>query len=71
MDLMDNNIMNRIQKNVTDRKNPMSMFHYELTESAYADITEGGCEFLTSFQKEGAKILIDDFGSGCAQASSI
>lgn len=71
MDLMDNNIMNRIQRNVTDRKIPMSMFHYELTESAYADITEGGCEFLTGLQKEGAKILIDDFGSGISSFSTV
>lgn len=71
MDLMDDNIMRRIWSNVTDKEIPISMFHYELTESAYADITESGCKFLNGLQKEGAKILIDDFGSGISSFSTI
>lgn len=63
--------MKQIWENVTDKEIPMSMFHYELTESAYADITDGGCKFLTGLQKEGAKILIDDFGSGISSFSTV
>ena len=33
-------------ENVNDKKIPVSVFHYELTESAYADITESGSKFL-------------------------
>lgn len=71
MDLMDKDIMGRIWENVNDKKIPVSMFHYELTESAYADITESGSEFLTGLQKKGAKILIDDFGSGISSFSTV
>ena len=71
MDLMDKDIMGRIWENVNDKKIPVSMFHYELTESAYADITESGSKFLTGLQKKGAKILIDDFGSGISSFSTV
>ena len=71
MDLMDKDIMGRIWENVNDKKIPVSMFHYELTESAYADITESGSKFLTGLQKKGTKILIDDFGSGISSFSTV
>ena len=71
MDLMDDHFMKRIWDNLAEKKIPINMFHYELTESAYADISDNGGRFLTNLQKEGAKILIDDFGSGISSFSTV
>ena len=71
MDLMDDHIMNRIRSSISEKNVPVNMFHYELTESAYAEITENGGRFLNGLQKEGAKILIDDFGSGISSFSTV
>ncbi len=45
--------------------------NYEITESAYTVISEKGVEFLKAIRKEGAKLLIDDFGSGMSSFSTM
>ena len=44
---------------------------YELTESAYAGVSEDGNSFLTKMHEEGTKLLVDDFGSGVSSFSTI
>lgn len=71
MDLMDEKIMQMIRKNVQQSDLPADLLRYEVTESAYTDITKAGSNFLEEMQKKGAKILIDDFGSGTSSFSTM
>lgn len=64
MDLMDADIMEEIRQDVKNSKLPQEVFRYEITESACADITESGNEFLSELREMGVKLLVDDFGSG-------
>ena len=71
MDLMDNNIMDKIRHDVKTSKLPKENFRYEITESAYAEINETGNKFLTELRKYGVKMLVDDFGSGLSSFSTV
>lgn len=71
MDLMDNNIMDKIRKDVKTSKLPKENFRYEITESAYAEINETGNNFLSELRKYGVKMLVDDFGSGLSSFSTV
>lgn len=71
MDLMDNNIMDKIRQDVKTSKLPKENFRYEITESAYAEINETGNKFLTELRKYGVKMLVDDFGSGLSSFSTV
>ena len=71
MDLMDKNIMDRILNDAKNTELPHGSISYELTESAYAGISEDGNKFLTQMHAEGTKLLVDDFGSGVSSFSTI
>ena len=63
MDLMDEEIMFEIRRNVNDSRLSKEKICFEITESAYAMITEEGVEFLSKLHEYGVKLLVDDFGS--------
>lgn len=44
MDLMDMNIMNSVLHEIQDSELPRNVFHYEITESAYAEDYRSGYE---------------------------
>lgn len=71
MDLMDEEIMCQIQKDVKASKLPKGKICFEITESAYATITEEGVKFLSNLHESGVKLLVDDFGSGVSSFSTI
>ena len=71
MDLMDKNIMDSILNDVKTSELPRGSISYEITESAYAGISEAGNRFLEEMHAAGAKLLVDDFGSGVSSFSTI
>lgn len=71
MDLMDKNIMDKILNDVKTSELPRGSISYELTESAYAGVSENGNRFLQQMHEAGAKLLVDDFGSGVSSFSTI
>lgn len=70
MDLMDETIMKRILGSVqnSDEQKQMS---FEITESAYTNISSFGMNFLKTLHNGGTAILMDDFGSGVSSFSTI
>lgn len=71
MDLMDKNIMEMILNDVQTSELPRGSISYELTESAYASVSNAGNQFLSQMHEAGAKLLVDDFGSGVSSFSTI
>lgn len=68
---MDKNIMDKILNDVKTSELPRGSISYELTESAYAGVSENGNRFLQQMHEAGAKLLVDDFGSGVSSFSTI
>ena len=68
---MDKHIMDTILGDVKNSDLPSGSISYELTESAYAGVSEDGNSFLTKMHEEGTKLLVDDFGSGVSSFSTI
>lgn len=66
MDLMNQNIMGLILKNEKEEH-----INYEVTESAYASLSENANDFLSTLHQRGNMILVDDFGSGVSSLSTI
>lgn len=71
MDLMDEEIMSGILQDVNEEGISKDHIYFEITESAYATITEEGIEFLSHLHKSGVSLLVDDFGSGVSSFSTI
>ena len=71
MDLMDSHMIGNISQEIEDSQLPRTVFRYELTESAYAEIGLNGQKFLSGLREDGVKILVDDFGSGLSSFSTI
>ena len=71
MDLMDDEIMDLIIDDVKDEHYSKQMVNYEVTESAYADVSGKGTNFLMQLHDNGVKLLIDDFGSGMSSFSTL
>lgn len=71
MDLMNQHLMDTILTSVSESKFPEGYFNYELTESAYTSISDAGTRFLSELRKHGARVLMDDFGSGASSFSTI
>lgn len=71
MDLMDPVIMETIRKGVHDELLPKEAISFELTESAYASLSDTGIAFLADLHKEGISTLLDDFGSGVSSFSTL
>ena len=71
MDLMDDEIMDLIIDDVKDERYSKQMVNYEVTESAYANVSGKGTNFLIQLHDNGVKLLIDDFGSGMSSFSTL
>ena len=71
MDLMDGSLLKAILEDIEHAEIPKDSIYYEVTESAYAVITEQGVKFLEKLQQYGIKTLVDDFGSGVSSFSTI
>lgn len=71
MDLMDDNIMGLIVDDIKKSELPNSLISYEVTESAYATVSEMGIDFLLKLHDIGVTLLVDDFGSGVSSFSTI
>lgn len=71
MDLMDEDIMRLISEDIKKSELPNNMISYEVTESAYASVSEVGIDFLLKLHDSGVTLLVDDFGSGVSSFSTI
>lgn len=71
MDLMNQKMRQRILSDTLDSELPDGLMNYEVTESAYAAISEEGVKFLAELRKEKVRLLIDDFGSGVSSFSTV
>ena len=62
-------------ESIFDRINAMeldpTMVRFEVTESAYADLEAKAMDYLNKMQKQGIKILLDDYGSGMSSLSML
>ena len=62
-------------ESIFDRINAMqfasTMLMYEVTWSAYADLEAKAMDYLNKMQKQGIKILLDDYGSGMSSLSML
>ena len=56
---------------VKDERYSKQMVNYEVTESAYANVSGKGTNFLIQLHDNGVKLLIDDFGSGMSSFSTL
>lgn len=71
MDLMNDEIMKLIVDDIKNSELPNNMISYEVTESAYASVSEMGIDFLLKLHDSGVTLLVDDFGSGVSSFSTI
>jgi len=71
IDLYDNHLMERLKEIVLAAESGNVQYRFELTESAYESLPEETVKMLTEFRKHGAKILLDDFGTGFSALNMI
>ena len=71
MDLMDSNTMEAIEKKMQQTFFPKELLRYEITESAYEQISDMGTRFLAGLREKGVLLLVDDFGSGVSSVSAL
>lgn len=71
MDLMDKEIMSAIREDIRNTDLPKDIYRYEITESAYTEITDVGNLFLAELRENGGQILLDDFGSGLSSFNTV
>ena len=64
MDFYDETMINGIIEQLQTGEIPRGMIRFEVTETSYAALEENRLGVLNAIRKEGAKILLDDFGSG-------
>ena len=60
----DETMINGIIEQLQTGEIPRGMIRFEVTETSYAALEENRLGVLNAIRKEGAKILLDDFGSG-------
>ena len=71
MDFYDNNMMKEVLDDVRNAGELHPYMRFEVTESAYAVLEEKGNNILNELREMGAKILVDDFGSGYSSFSTM
>lgn len=64
MDFYDETMISGIIEQLQTGEIPRGMIRFEVTETSYAALEENRLGVLNAIRKEGAKILLDDFGSG-------
>ena len=71
MDFYDINMMNTLLQDMKEGKVAKGMARYEVTETSYAALNQYDHNMLHSLKQMGAKILLDDFGSGYSSFSTV
>ena len=71
MDFYDVNMMNALLQDMKEGKVARGMARYEVTETSYAALNQYDHNMLRSLKQMGAKILLDDFGSGYSSFSTV
>lgn len=64
MDFYDEAMIGSIIEQLQSGALPQGLIRFEITETSYAALEGNRIEVLNAMRKEGAKILLDDFGSG-------
>jgi len=64
MDFKDSNVLDIIFSNLSQKKNVNENIFIEITESIYYELTDNARNILLKMKEMGAKMIIDDFGSG-------
>jgi len=71
MDFYDTEMMDALQSKLSLTSLDEGFHRFEVTESSYMAITENDVSRLNTLRSLGAKILIDDFGSGYSSFGTI
>lgn len=71
MDFYDNSMMEKIKQELEEETPPVQFQRYEVTETSYASVAGNNRLALNALKELGAKILIDDFGSGYSSFSTL
>ncbi|WP_029233123.1 EAL domain-containing protein [Butyrivibrio sp. VCB2006] len=71
IDFYDSSFIESIFERIKDLDIDPSMFRFEVTESAYADLESKALDYLNKMQEQGIKILLDDYGSGMSSLSML
>ena len=71
VDFYDTLFIESIFERIKDLNIDPSMIRFEVTESAYADLEDKAMDDLDKMQKQGIKILLDDYGSGMSSLSML
>jgi len=70
-DLYDRTMMNSLCSMVQRLAHEQKWHRFEITESAYEDLSSYTLDAISSLRKNGAAILVDDFGSGYSSLGMI
>ncbi len=63
-DFYDTALLSRIMSRLRDGALPKGTINYEVTETLFTALEKNYMEELSQFRTDGARILLDDFGSG-------
>ncbi len=63
-DFYDDRLMNEIMERLNSDVLPKGQINYEVTETAFSTMQQSCAYLLDQFRQCGAKVLLDDFGSG-------
>lgn len=69
MDFYDENLMHKILTYMQDDTIPKGIMQYEITETSVAALEQNPTELLEAMQHHGARVFLDDFGSGYSSYS--
>jgi len=71
MDFYDEELLEWLHGYVESRKGREQVIRFEITESSYAAVAENRSLLLKGIREGGAKLLLDDFGSGYSSFSTL
>lgn len=71
MDLLDHNLINRIDNILESKKIDKKLIGFEITETVATHLTEEANNFLVYCKNNGISLSMDDFGSGYANLDSV
>ncbi len=71
MDFYDNNMLSEVMNDVNLTPLPVDFTRFEMTETAYANISTDNHSILNHMRSYGVMLYLDDFGSGYSSFSAI
>ena len=71
VDFYDSSFIESIFDRIKDLELDPTMVRFEVTESAYADLEAKAMDYLNKMQKQGIRILLDDYGGGMSSLSML